>query len=132
MNKKNSTLTRQQNKREQTVQEVSQQLNQPQPKRRVGVDTKMLTRNYLDRASLNTTHKVQIKTDLKNENERVEKPSGSKDTQTYGEDNPESSNEPKGKAGRPSTFMKSEEMFWKNKKLKTLADEFNTITSEHT
>ena len=92
---------RQQNKREQTVQEVSQQLGQSQPKRRVDVDTKVLTRNYLDRVYLNTIGKVQAKDDLKKENERVEKvekASGSRDTQNYGEDNPESSIEAKGKA----------------------------------
>ena len=28
--------------------------------------------------------------------------------------------------------MKSDELFWKNKKLKTLANEFDTIAREHT
>ena len=64
-------LSRQQNNREQTVQEVSQQLDQSQPKRRVDVDTEILSRNYLDRLYLNTADKVQVKSDLKNENETV-------------------------------------------------------------
>ena len=63
--------SRQQNKREQTVQEVSQQLYQSQPKRRVDVDTKVLIRNYLDRVYLHTIDKVQAKDDLKKENERI-------------------------------------------------------------
>ena len=41
-------LSRRQNTRGQTNQEVPQHLDQPQPKRRVDVDTKFLTRNYLD------------------------------------------------------------------------------------
>lgn len=111
-------LNRQQHKREQTVQGVSQQLDQSQPRRRVDVDIKTLTRNYLDRLYLNTVDKVQVKADLKHENERVDKSSGSRDQPKYG--NPESSVEPKGKAGRPSKYMKSDEMFWKIRSLKPL------------
>ena len=105
---------------------MSQQLDQLQPKRGVDVDTNVLTRNYLDRLYLNTIDKVQAKGDLKKENERVEKASGSKDVQSYGEDNPESTIEPKGKAGRPPKYMKTDEMFWKSEKLKVI--DFNTVT----
>ena len=102
-------LSRQQNKREQTIQEVSQHLGQPQPKRRVDVDTKTLTRNYPDMVYLNTIDKVQAKADLKHENEGVETNSGSRDQPNYA--NPEPSTEPQGKAGRPSKYMKTDEMF---------------------
>ena len=65
-------LSKQQNKREQTVQDVSQQLDQPQPiKRRIDVDTKALTKNYLDRVYLNTIDKMKDMGDLKNEFKRV-------------------------------------------------------------
>ena len=94
------------------------------------MDTKILTRNYLDSVYLTTADKVQAKDDLKKENERVEKASGSKDNQSFGEDNPESTIEPKGKAGRPPKYMKTDEIFWKSKKLKTLVNEFTTITCE--
>ena len=56
---------RQQNKREQTRQEVSQHLDHPPPKRRLDIDTKGLTRNHLDRVYLNAVDKVQAKDDLK-------------------------------------------------------------------
>ena len=36
----------------------------------------------------------------------------------------------KGKAGRPSKYMETDEMFRNNKKLKTLVSEFNAITIE--
>ena len=94
-------LNRQRNKRNQTIQELPQHLDQSQPiKGRVDVDIKKLTRNYLDRVYLNTIDNVQAKDDLKKEFEKVEKASGSKDIQNYGDDNPESATEPKGKAGR--------------------------------
>ena len=81
---------RQQNKREQTRQEVSKHfVDHSQPKRRVDIDTKVLTRNYLDRVYLNTVDKVQAKDDLQKESERVEKASGSRDTQNHGEGDPE-------------------------------------------
>ena len=64
----------QEHKREQTRQEASQHLDHSQPKRRVDIDTKSLTRNYLDRIYLNTVDKVQAKDDVKKEFERVEKP----------------------------------------------------------
>ena len=64
------------------------------------------------------------------EYKQIERASGSKDTQNHGEDNPESTIEPKRKPGRPSTYTKTDEMRWKNKKLKTLVNEFNTITVE--
>ena len=91
---------------------------------------KILTRSYLDNVYLDTIDKVQAKDELKKENKRVEKPSGSRDTQNHGEDNPESTTEPKGKAGRPPKYMKTDEMLWKNQKLKTLVNEFNTLTGE--
>ena len=60
-----------------------------------------------------------------------EKSSGSRDKPKYGGyDNPESSTAPKGKAGRPSKYMKTDEMSWKNKKLQTIVNAFNTITGE--
>ena len=121
---------RQQNIREQTRQEASQHLDHSQPtKKRVDIDTKALTRNYLDRTYLNTIDKVQAKDDIEKEFERVEKASGSRDIQNY--DDLESSTEPRGKAGRPPKYTKTDEMFWKNKKLKTVVNEFNTITGEH-
>ena len=44
-----NSRNRQQNKRDQTIEEVSQQLDQAMPtKRRVDVDAKVLTRSYLD------------------------------------------------------------------------------------
>ena len=101
------------------------------PKRRVDIDTKILTGSYSDRVYLNSIDKVQAKDDLKKEFERVEKASGSRDIQIYGEGNPESEHEPRGKAGRPPKYTKTDEMFWKNKKLKTVVNEFNTITGEH-
>ena len=123
---------RQQNKREQTRQEASQHLvDHSQPEIRVDIATKILTISYLDRVYLNTIDKVQAKDDLKQEFEKIEKASGSRDTHNYGEDAPESTIEPKGKAGRPSTYTKTDDMFRKNKKLKTLVNEFNTITGEH-
>ena len=84
--------SRQQDKREQAIEEVSQQLDQALPtKRRVDVDTKVLTRNYLDRVYLNTVDKTHAKDDVKNEFKRVgfntpEKPSGSGDTANYVDD----------------------------------------------
>ena len=74
--------------------------------------------------------------DVKNEFKRIgfhspEKYSGSRDRPKYdGDDNPESSIEPEGKAGRPSKYMKTDELFWKNKQLQTIVNEFNTITGE--
>ena len=87
-----NAMSRQQNKREQAVEEVSQQLDQAQPtKRRVDVDTKVRTRNYLDRVYLNTVDKVHAMDDVKNEFTRVgfhtpEKPSGSGDKANYADD----------------------------------------------
>ena len=122
---------KQQNKREQTIQEASQHLvGHSQPKTRVDIDTNILTISYLDSVYSNTTDKIQAKDDLKKEFAKVEKASGSRDTQNYGEDAPESTIEPKGKAGRPSKYTKTDEMCWKNKKLKTLVNEFNAITCE--
>ena len=83
---------RQQNKREQTIDEVSQQLDQARPtKRRVDVDTKVLARNCLDRACLNTADRTHAKDDVKNEFKRVgfntpEKASGSGDKANYADD----------------------------------------------
>ena len=71
---------------------------------------------------MNTIDKIQAKDDLKKEFEKVEKPSGSRDTQNHGEGDPESSIEPRGKAGRPQKYTKTDDMFWKNKKLKTLVN----------
>ena len=131
-------LNIQKSKREQTIQEVSQQLDQAQSiKKCVDVDTKVLTRSFSDRAYLNTVDKINAKDDVKNEFKRVgfqtpEKPSGSRDKPKYDEDdNPESSIEPRGKAGRPSKHTKSDELCWKNKKPQTIVNEFNTTTGEH-
>ena len=117
-----------------TVKEVSQQLDESQPtKRRIDVDTEILTRNYLDRVYLNTIDKEHAMDDVKNEFKRVgfhspEKTSGSRDKPKHG--GPESSIEPKGKRGRPSKYMNTDDNFWKNKKLQTIVNEFNTITGE--
>ena len=81
--------------------------------------------------------KVNAKDDVENEFKRVgfqtpEKPSGSRDKPKYdGDDNPESSIESRGKSGRPPKYMKSDELFWKKKKLQTIVNEFNTITGEN-
>ena len=65
-------LNRQTNKREQTVQEVSQQLDEAQSiKKSVDVDTKVPTRNYLDRAYLNTADKVHAMDEVKDEFKRI-------------------------------------------------------------
>ena len=58
----------------------------------------------------------------------AEKPSGSRDKPKH--DDPESSIEPKGKRCRPSKYMNTDDNFWKNKKLQTIGNEFNTITGE--
>ena len=112
---------------------MSQQLDETQSiTQRVDVDTKVLTRNYLDRVYLNTVDKVHAMDEVKDEFKRIgfhspEKSSGSKDKPKYdGDDNPESSIEPRGKAGRPSTHTESDELFWKNKELQTIVNEFNT------
>ena len=60
-------------------------------KKRVDVDTKVLTRSYLDRVYLNTVDKVQAKDDVKNEFKRIgfqtpEKASGSGDKANYADD----------------------------------------------
>ena len=71
---------------------MPQQLDQALPtKRRVDVDAKVLTRNYLDRVYLNTVDKVHAKGDVKNEFKRVgfqtpEKASGSGDKANYADD----------------------------------------------
>ena len=116
---------------------MSQQLDEALPtKKRVDVDAKVLTRSYLDRVYLNTVDKVNAKDDVKNDFKRVgfqtpEKSSGSRDKPKYdGDDNPEPSIEPSGKAGRPSKHTKSDELFWKNKKPQTIVNDFNIITGE--
>ena len=117
---------------------MPQQLDQAQPiEKRVDVDTKVPTRSYLDRVCLNTAGKAHAMDEVKNEFERIgfhspEKSSGSRDKPKYdGDDNPESSIEPKGKAGRPSKYMKTDELFWKNKQLQTIVNEFNTKACEN-
>ena len=108
---------------------MSQQLDEAQSiKKRVDVDTKVLTRNYLDRACLNTVDKVHAMDGVKDEFKRIgshspEKSSGSRDKPKYdGDDNPESSIEPRGEAGRPPKHTKSDELFWKNKELQAVAN----------
>ena len=87
-----NSRNRQQHKTYQTIDEVPQQLDQALPtKRRVDVDAKVLTRNYLDRVYLNTVDKVHAKGDVKNEFKRVgfqtpEKASGSGDKANYADD----------------------------------------------
>ena len=67
-----NAMNRQQNKREQRIEGVPQQLDQAQPtKRRADVDTKVLTRNYLDRAYSNTADKAHAMDYVKNEFKRV-------------------------------------------------------------
>ena len=116
---------------------MSQQLDQAQSiKKRVDVDTKVPTRNYLDRVYLNTADKVHAMDEVEDEFKRIgfhspEKSSGSRDRPKYdGDDNPESTIEPRGKAGRLAKHMKTDELFWKNKKPQTTVNEFNTITGE--
>ena len=87
-----NAMNRQQNKREQRIEGVPQQLDQAQPtKRRADVDTKVRTRNYLGRVYLNTADKVHAMDDVKNAFKRVgfhtpEKPSGSGDKANYADD----------------------------------------------
>ena len=84
-----NSRNRQQHKIYQTIDEVSQQVDQTLPtKRRVGVDTKVLTMSYLDIVYLNTVDKVHAKDDVNNEFKRVgfqtpQKPSGSGDKANY-------------------------------------------------
>ena len=127
-------MSRQQNKREQTIEEVSQQLDQAQPiKRRVDVDTKVPTRNYLDRVYLNTVGKVHAMDDVKNEFKRVgfhtpEKPSGSGDKANYADDTSRPRGRPRTKqrpddgtddTSRPvdrlSKYTKTDDNSWKKK-----------------
>ena len=73
-------------------------------KKRVDVDTKVPTRNYLDRVYLNTVDKVHAMGDARNESKRVgfhtpEKPSGSGDKPNYTEDTSRT-------RGRPSENFK--------------------------
>ena len=141
---------RQQKKRDQTIHEVSQQLDEAEPiKKRVDVDTKVLTRNYLDRVYLNSVDKVQAKDDVKNEFKRIgfqtpEKASGSGDKANYADDTSRSRGRPRTKqrpdvgtddtsraVGRPSKYTKTDDNFWKNKRLQTLVNEFNIETGEN-
>ena len=141
---------RQQKKRDQTIHEVSQQLDEAEPtKKRVDVDTKVLTRNYLDRVYLNSVDKVQAKDDVKNEFKRIgfqtpEKASGSGDKPNYADDTSRPRGRPRTKpqvadgtddtsraVGRPSKYTKTDDNFWKNKRLQTIVNEFNTVTGEN-
>ena len=104
---------------------MSQQLDQAQSiKKRVDVDTKVPTRNYLDILYLNTVDKVHAMDEVKDEFKRIgfhspEKSSGSRDKPTYdGDDNPESSIEPRGKAGRPSKHTNQMSCFGRIRKSK--------------
>ena len=82
--------------KEQIRKHTSQQLEDLQPKRPIDVDTKVLTRNYLNRIYESVSEKKEEKT------RKREKASGSKGTRTYEDDNtPESTVEPKGSRGRP-------------------------------
>ena len=109
---------------------MSQQLDEAQSikKKRVDVDSKGLTRSYLDRVYLNTVDKVNAKDDVKNEFKRVGfqtpgKSSGSRNKpKKDGYYNPESSIVPRGKAGRPSKHTKSDELFWRIKKPQTIVN----------
>ena len=144
-----NSRNRQQNKRDQTIEEVSQQLDQALPtKRRVDVDAKVLTRNYLNRAYLNTVDKAHAKDDVKNESKRVgfqtpEKASGSGDKANYADDTSRPRGRPRKKTqvddgtddtsrpvGRPSKYTKTADNSCKNKKLQTTFNECNTITCE--
>ena len=129
--------------KETTVHEVSQQLDEALPtKRRVDVDTKVLTRSYLDRVYLNTVDKVHAKDDVKNEFKRVgfqtpEKASGSGEKANFADDTSRPRGRPRKKpqvadgtddtsraVGRPSKYTKTDDNFWKNKRLQTLVNEF--------
>ena len=96
--------SRQQNKREQTIEEMSQQLDEALPtKKCVDVDTKVLTRSSLDKAYLNTVDKVHAKDDVKNEFKRVgfqtpEKAPGSGDKANHADDTSRPRGRPRKKA----------------------------------
>ena len=107
--------------KEQIRKHTSQHLEDLQPKRHIDVDTKVLTRNYLNRIYESVSEKERATEDAKlvrqelDRDERAEKKerkkeekarkremaSGSKDVRTYEDDNPESAVEPKGPRGRP-------------------------------
>ena len=75
---------------------------------------------------------TRLKRIQKNRFSQPRKSSGSRDKPKYdGDDNPESSIESRGKSGRPPKYMKSDELFWKKKKLQTIVNEFNTMTGEN-
>ena len=93
--------------------------------------------------------KVNAKDDVKNEFKRVgfntpEKASGSGDKANYADDTSRPRGRPRKKlqvddgtddtsraVGRPSKYTKTDCNFWKNKRLQTIVNEFNTITSEN-
>ena len=129
---------------------MSQQLDESQPtKRRIGVDTKVLTENYLDRVYLNTIDKVHAMGDVKTEFKRIgfhspKKPSGSGDKANYGDDTSKPRRRPRTKqrpddgtddtsrpVRRPSKYTETDDNSWKNKKPQTIVNESNTTTSEH-
>ena len=107
--------------KEQIRKHTSQHLEDLQPKRHIDVDTKVLTRNYLNRIYESVSERERATEDAKivrqelDRDERAEKKerkkeekarkrekaSGSKDTRTYEDVNPESDVEPKGPRGRP-------------------------------
>jgi hypothetical protein len=131
---------REENKKKSARETVSQHLSDlNQPRERVNIDTKVLTRNYLNRVYENVVDKVKIKDDVKREfNKEEEKPSGSGDTPNY----PESTHEPKGKRGRPRNTVdsdtkprkkendKNKKQFWDTRQLKTVANTYSIITGD--
>ena len=118
-------INKQEQQKELIRKQTSQHLEDLQPKRHIDVDTKVLTRNYLNRIYESVSEKERAEEDGKlvrqelyrderaeqkerkreekarqRENRR-EKASGSKDVRTYEDENPESAVEPKGNPGRP-------------------------------
>ena len=88
---------RQESKREKTRQELSEHLDDLQPKRRIDVDTKVLTRNYLDRIYENVSEMERTKEEFQRELKTPEKASGSRDPQNYRED----TSRPRGRPPKP-------------------------------
>ena len=98
-----------------------QHLEDLHPQRHIDIDTKVLTRNYLNRIYETISEKERAEEDAKfvrqelDRDERAEKrerrrdekarkretASGGKDVRTYEDENPESNIEPKGRPGRP-------------------------------
>jgi hypothetical protein len=149
---------RQESKREKTRQELSEHLDDLQPKRRIDVDTKVLTRNYLDRIYENVSEMERTRQEFQRELRTPEKASGSRDPKNYGDD-PEESHPPKGKRGgakgpKPRHVKETEREMrqeiergfqeveesnlnsadvntWRKKHLKTVIKEYNNRTGSN-